>query len=205
MVENLGLLLGRMVHSGEVAVVGAFCERGFAGLEDHNDTGESLAGVKTRHSPSLQSPSHGSCCPLHNPRADAHQCPKDVSSSFEKPSNVSSKLAKTFKKAKLSNTVHTTDVNKWVCSQSFVLSRFLICKHLVHAKENDGQVPANFFRDVERRRCLLFGSFQNSRSRKKPSTLLPNKISPCNLTRLTLTPGARLMMVKTRLDLFMKP
>ncbi len=48
MVENLGLLLGRMVHSGEVAVVGAFCERGFAGLEDHHDFGESLAGVKTQ-------------------------------------------------------------------------------------------------------------------------------------------------------------
>ena len=81
--------------------------------------------------------------------------------------------------AKLSNTVHTTDVNEWLCScSSFVLSRFLICKHLVHAKENDGQVLASFFEMSNAEGALLFGSFQNSRSRKKPSTLMPNKISP---------------------------
>jgi len=46
---------------------------------------------------------------------------------------------------KLGNTVHTTDINQWTCSCSaFVLSRFLLCKHLVKAKENDGPVSPSF-------------------------------------------------------------
>jgi len=49
-VENLGVFLDRMVHSGEVEIVGKICKRGSASFEDRHDFGESLARVHTTSS-----------------------------------------------------------------------------------------------------------------------------------------------------------
>ena len=47
---------------------------------------------------------------------------------------------------------HHTDPQKWVCGcESFIGSRFLICKHLVHCFEPVPR-PLEFFQDIRRRR-----------------------------------------------------
>ncbi len=54
-------------------------------------------------------------------------------------------------------TRHTTDISKWVCScTKFVLSRFLLCKHLVQKRELTGPVSAEYFRNVRRIRAPPF-------------------------------------------------
>ena len=52
------------------------------------------------------------------------------------------------------DTPYNTDPTLWVCGcKSFVLSRFLLCKHLVQSVE---AVPATFFQEVSRSRTTPF-------------------------------------------------
>ncbi len=54
-------------------------------------------------------------------------------------------------------TQHATDVHNWVCScGKFVLSRFLLCKHLVQGKELAAPVTGDYFRNVRRIRAPPF-------------------------------------------------
>lgn len=167
--ENLGVFLDRVVHSGEVEIVGKICKRGSSCFEDHHDFGESLARVETRHPPSLQSPTdlvvhciirelmpiNGS--KMHYLLSRNHRM---YQASWRRDFKKDWKAARAMN---LGNTVHTTDVDGWVCScPGFVQSRFLLCKHLVKAKEIDTPVSASFFRDVKRRRRPPFWVISDS-------------------------------------------
>jgi hypothetical protein len=52
------------------------------------------------------------------------------------------------------NDAYSPNVEQWVCTcPAFVVSRFLICKHLVHLAQ---RVPATFFIEAQRRRTCPF-------------------------------------------------
>lgn len=54
-------------------------------------------------------------------------------------------------------TQHAPDLQYWVCScKKFLLSRFLLCKHLIQRKELTGCVDADYFRKVRRVRTPPF-------------------------------------------------
>ena len=54
------------------------------------------------------------------------------------------------------------DPQKWVCGcEFFLLSRFLICKHLIHCFEPVAW-PSEFFRDIRRQRSSPYWVYKNS-------------------------------------------
>ncbi|KAF7290614.1 SWIM-type domain-containing protein [Mycena indigotica] len=67
------------------------------------------------------------------------------------------KTWRSLEKRDISDRVHDTyrpDVTRWVCScPAFLVSRFLLCKHLVQRVQ---VVPATFFREVKRRHTVPF-------------------------------------------------
>ena len=56
------------------------------------------------------------------------------------------------------NETYVTNIRIWICScPSFLLSRFFICKHLVH--QSQFKIDSQFFRHFQRQGCYPFLTF----------------------------------------------
>ena len=172
--ENLGLFLDRVVHSGEVEIVGKICKRGSSCFEDHHDFGESLARVETRHPPSLQSPTHGfvvhciirELMPINGSKMHylLSRNHRMYQASWRRDFKKDWKAARAIN---LGNTVHTTDVDGWVCScPGFVQSRF--ASIWSKPKRSIHQSPRPFSEMSNEEGDHLSGSFQIQRSPMMP-------------------------------------